>query len=267
MTGEDWTPRLQVCVPALDASSASDFRRDLEVILKENLGGGPDSPIQSSASTESTERTSSWTKTTTTNETYIDLQGLGLDKSARFRLENLLQTRARQLLTATSRLTHSTDSHDPVAIRICAATAPGDYIPLNRDQVLDILSRTPERPFLPLRVALALTRRGPDALLMEIYPVDDQLDSSSVRVGLAKAVSWAKELVGYTVCPPHERVKIHVNGPTTSWMTIPTDDQFDSLVFRKPGFAGVWIDVAYFDMREFLNLFARRWVKFIWMFD
>jgi hypothetical protein len=85
---------------------------------------------------------------------------------------------------------------------------------------------------------------------------------------LASAVDWAKQIVAWTICPPHHHQYVRRDGKGIPvWMTVTRADNIDMLVFRKPKVFGIWFDIFYFDMNEFIDVFGGRFNRFTWQMD
>jgi hypothetical protein len=90
-----------------------------------------------------------------------------------------------------------------------------------------------------------------------------------IQVGLASSVGWAKEIYAWSLVFG-KLASVHQNGPnqTPSFMLLEKGcTGADTIVFTKPQFAGVWADVANFDVADFWTVFAGTKMTFIWIRD
>ena len=121
-----------------------------------------------------------------------------------------------------------------------------------------------------LGTAIGVIVGSHDALKLELSDgASKGLGSSDMLVGLATTVSWAKQIMawncrrGRIAAVFQERTN---NVP--SFMSLTKDcNGTDTIVFSKPAFLGVWIDLAHFDITLFWNLFGGKVLKFTWTVD
>ena len=84
-----------------------------------------------------------------------------------------------------------------------------------------------------------------------------------------------KDLSFWNGCVPGEVAKLHESGasgaPVTLLIQRPASNDrlhgVDTVVFRKPGFLGIWSDVAHLDPDTFWALAGGRTVTFSWVRD
>ncbi|PYV71259.1 MAG: hypothetical protein DMG96_29150 [Acidobacteria bacterium] len=90
-----------------------------------------------------------------------------------------------------------------------------------------------------------------------------------MQVGLASAVSWAKEIYAYNLCMG-KLASVHQDEPnaTPSFMLLMKEcGGADTIVFAKPEFTGVWADVSNFEPTQFWPTFGGKRLTFTWLAD
>jgi len=165
-------------------------------------------------------------------------------------------------------------SHDPGHVCICLATGiPGTTQSLS--SVNPLPAPPPGTNVVIIAVALSVINvTGPtfsgDTLRLTVEPgAQFGIGSGQMQVGLASAVSWAKEIYAWNLCRGR-LATLHQPGPSTTptFMTLTRDcDGADTIVFRKPQFGGVWADVGNFDFTLFWTVFNGRRLTFTWLTD
>lgn len=180
-------------------------------------------------------------------------------------LETRLWERLREVLEDPS---HVTGSRLSATIDgTCVATSPGEFVSMS--ELRDLLVHPPRDhdPNLPLNVVVCPA--SGDVLLLEIFPVYSQpLPVESVAIGLASAVDWSKQIMGWTTCPPHQHDYVQTDGKSNAhWMGISQASALSAIVFRKPKAFGVWYDIFYLDAPEFLEILGGRYARFTWYRD
>jgi hypothetical protein len=92
---------------------------------------------------------------------------------------------------------------------------------------------------------------------------------SEMLVSLASEVGWAKEIIAWNLC--RGRLASVFQGganSTPSFMRLQRGcDGTDTIVFRKPGFLGIWDNIANFDFALFWTVFGGRRLTFTWIGD
>jgi hypothetical protein len=189
---------------------------------------------------------------------HVDLRHLPVPRSERASLEKLLAAQVTEHLAHAGR----------AAARACVATSPGDFLSISTE-IRDLIQNPPADtdPNLPITI-LVLPPSG-DILTLEVFPSTSRpLPPDQVRVGLATAVDWAKQIVAWTVCAPHHHqyVRRDSRGLAT-WMTLTRAENIDLLAFRKPRVFGIWFDIFHFAMPDFIDVFGGRFTRFTWYYD
>ncbi len=148
---------------------------------------------------------------------------------------------------------------------ICAGGIPGETISL--DGINPLPQPSPGRN--DIITAVFFPKSG-DALRMVVEDgAQFGLDRNQMLIGLASSVDWAKEIMAWSIC--RERLSSVYQGranSTPNWMLISNGCfQADTIVFRKPMFLGIWVDVANFDLVQFWNVLGGKKVTFTWVVD
>lgn len=121
-----------------------------------------------------------------------------------------------------------------------------------------------------------------DVFKLEVNRVD--LPLNQMRVGLrtsalegeAFGVGWAKEIVAWNLIakrtgfihrPGHVRDLTTMTIQRAKTTANPSQQGTDTIVLRKPGFAGFWKDMYHFPISEFWDLWGGREVIFTWIKD
>jgi hypothetical protein len=188
----------------------------------------------------------------------VDLRHLPVPRSERERLESLLGEQVAEHLA----------SAEGASAMACVATSPGDFLSISTE-IRDLVANPPADidPNLPITI-LVLPPSG-DVLTLEVFPsTSPALPPNEVRVGLATAVDWAKQIVAWTVCPPHHHQYVRRDSRGLArWMTVTRAENIDLLVFRKPKIFGIWFDIFHFAMPQFIDVFGGRFTRFTWYYD
>lgn len=248
-------PSLIVRSSALDASETDALQRQLLGELATAMFR-PDAAPQAPA--PSADLSAQAGELPTVN---VDLRHLPVSRGERERLEGQMGRRVAELLL-------NQDVESAALASACVATSPGDFQSIPQT-IRDLIANPPADtdPNLPLTI-LVLPPSG-DVLTLEVFPSTTRpLPPDEVRVGLGTAVDWAKQVVAWTVCPPHHHQYVRRDSKSAAaWMTVTRADSIDFLVFRKPKVFGIWFDIFYFDMNEFIDVLGGRFNRFTWYQD
>jgi len=111
----------------------------------------------------------------------------------------------------------------------------------------------------------------PLLLLSDGATASPPVAKSQVVVGLAKRTSWAKEICAQNFCTGRI-ASVFQSGTNTTPNRIRLDHAVcwsgaDTIVFRKPGFLGVWHNVGHFGATAFWKAFGGTVADFSWVFD
>ena len=246
-------PALRVSSSVLDSAEVESLQRELQAELTAAL-------IQP----QSVEHTTGLIPPEGRQSARVDLKHLPLPRNEKRRIEDHIGRRLVELLSGDAKFQKGLTS---VLAATCVATSPGDR--LSVASLRDLLSEPhPELdPNLPMSI-LVLPPSG-DVLIMEIFPWPAPvLSSDRVEVGLGSAVDWAKQIVGWTVCPPHHHQYVRTDGKSNvAYMNVSRGDDLTALVFRKPRVFGIWFDIFYFDALEFIDVLGGRYAGFTWYRD
>jgi hypothetical protein len=95
------------------------------------------------------------------------------------------------------------------------------------------------------------------------------IGANQTQVGLASSVSWAKEIVAWNLCRGRlSSVFQATTNSTPTFMLLQRGcDGADTIIFRKPGFLGIWYDIGHFDDRLFWTVFGGRRLTFTWLVE
>jgi hypothetical protein len=94
---------------------------------------------------------------------------------------------------------------------------------------------------------------------------------SQVVIGLSNATSWSKEIWADNLCSGRT-ASVFQSGTSSTVQRMRLDAPqcwagADTIVFRKPGFLGIWHDVGYFPPEFFWAAFGGTVADFRWVFD
>jgi hypothetical protein len=108
-------------------------------------------------------------------------------------------------------------------------------------------------------------------LLSDGAAASPPVPKSQVVVGLANSTSWAKEIWAQNFCMGRI-ASVFQSGTNTTPNRIRLDRAVcwsgaDTIVFRKPGFWGIWHDVGHFGATAFWQAFGGTIADFTWVFD
>jgi hypothetical protein len=246
-------PSLLIRSPALDASETDALQRQL---LRELTAAILPTEADSKAAAPPADRSTAAGERLTVN---VDLRHLPVSRDKRELLEGQVGRQLAEILVNTP---------DLQSASACVATSPGVQFMIEQP-IRDLIANPPSSidPNLPITI-LVLSPAG-DVLVLEVFPSTTlALPPDEVRVGLSTAVDWAKQIVAWTVCPPHHHQYVRRDSKGVAvWMTVSRADNIDLLVFRKPRIFGVWFDIFNFDMNEFIDVFGGKFCRFTWFFD
>jgi hypothetical protein len=93
--------------------------------------------------------------------------------------------------------------------------------------------------------------------------------SSDMLVGLASEVNWAKEIVSWNLCRGQlaSVFQAQASGSPNFMQLGRGCDGADTILFRKPGFFGVWGTAANLDFQLFWTVFGGKRLTFTWVAD
>lgn len=152
-------------------------------------------------------------------------------------------------------------SHISDHICICMVTGiPGAMISL--------INYNPS--ILPPAHTIAFLPPSGDAVICRVEPgAPFGIGPTEIRVGLASAVSWAKEIVAWHLCRGRlSTVFQEGTNSTANFMLLERGcDGADTIIFRKPGFLGIWVDVFHLESRLFWPMFGGKRLTFTWLID
>ncbi|QBR92719.1 hypothetical protein [Nocardioides euryhalodurans] len=166
-------------------------------------------------------------------------------------------------------------------VRVCATRIPGDVITIDPVPWWQgggwRLPSGPRPPGLPPDawvVAIYLDQHGWNAARMVVLPrrptdpAGSFLPKSDSLVGLSNDTDWAKEIRAENVCSGSVRSVFQPGrSASTRWMTLGAasgDDGEDTVLFRKPGFLGIWHDVGHFRSDQYWAAFGGTSVDYRW---
>jgi hypothetical protein len=97
------------------------------------------------------------------------------------------------------------------------------------------------------------------------------MPSYQSEVGLSNDTAWAKEIRAENLCSGSVQ-SVYQPGTNTvaRWMTLVQpfgNEGVDTLLFRKPGFLGIWHDVGHIAPVQYWRAFGGTAVNYTWRFD
>jgi hypothetical protein len=160
------------------------------------------------------------------------------------------------------------------SVCICASGIPGDEI----DIAIDPIPWQPWRDPAPDRNFWAVTLNLDSApfniarlTVREGARNNPPVGSDQALIGLANTTDWAKEIWGFNLCSGRLG-SVFQEGPNSTPRTMLLSrascrEGADTIVFRKPGFFGIWHDVGHFAAGSFWRIFAGTVATFTWNVD
>jgi hypothetical protein len=161
---------------------------------------------------------------------------------------------------------------------VCATTLPGNRIQPSNAQIRwwnpDGTFTRPPADAVEWTVALYPVAGSSDALRISIRDGSaaiPRITKSQVLVGLANRTDWAKEIWAINICTGRTQ-SVFQSKKNATYQRMLLDKAAcragsDTIVFRKPGFFGVWIDIANFAPAWFWPAFGGTVLDFEWAFD
>lgn len=124
------------------------------------------------------------------------------------------------------------------------------------------------------QIAVSLDNRGWNWAMLALSDgasASPPVPKNQVLVGLASGTSWAKEIWVQNYCSGRIG-SVFQSGTNAIPNRIMLDSPAcfsgaDTIVFRKPGFLGIWHDVGYFGTTEFWPAFGGTVADFTWIID
>ena len=101
---------------------------------------------------------------------------------------------------------------------------------------------------------------------------DPPVPKNQVDVGLKAVTDWPKEIWANNLCFGRASAVFHPGNSQTAMNRLRLDEPvcwegIDTIVFRKPGFWGVWHDIAHLAPQQFWRVFGGTKINFIWITD
>jgi hypothetical protein len=160
------------------------------------------------------------------------------------------------------------------AVCICASGVPGDEIAITAADIVWFVGGvwTPPpsgNPFWRIAVALdAGGRNWAELILRDGATFNPPVPRNQALVGLANITGWAKEIWSDNLCSGRLG-SVFQGGVNTTPRRMLLDQAScangaDTIVFRKPGFLGIWYDVGHFPPGLFWRAFGGTWGDYTW---
>jgi hypothetical protein len=97
------------------------------------------------------------------------------------------------------------------------------------------------------------------------------VSKNQALIGLANQTDWAKEIWVENLCAGRT-ASVFQSGTNSAPNRMRLDQAecwqgADTIVFRKPGFWGIWHDVGHFPPGLFWQAFGGTWADFSWVVD
>jgi hypothetical protein len=192
------------------------------------------------------------------------------------------QERMHQVLRAVvdEELEQSSGSARAADVCVCAGGVPGDRINLTQEEIRWYVngkwtppsSTAPGQDFWVIAVALDSAPFNYARLVLRNGATfNPPVASDQVLVGLANATDWAKEIWALNLCSGRLG-SVYQEGPNSTprrtLLSAPScREGADTIVFRKPGFWGIWHDVGHFPPELFWRAFGGTVADFTWVVD
>lgn len=168
----------------------------------------------------------------------------------------------------------------------CAGSYPGDRI---NARMSEIIWRNAAGDWLVPPPTVSMPQPGPDdpwviAVALDLAPWNyarllvfdgarrnPPILRTQTLIGLDNVTDWPKEIYSYNLCSGRVAA-VNQNGPSRDVHRMLVDRAVcasgaDTIVFRKPGFFGVWHDVGHFPSDFFWAAFGGTAADFTWVFD
>jgi hypothetical protein len=163
-----------------------------------------------------------------------------------------------------------------VDLMVCASDVPGDRLePLSRIPWWNENGQWMPNPagFEDYVVAVFADRWN--ALQLRVFNgamSDPPVPKDQVDVGLRAVTDWAKEIWADNLCLGRVAAVFHAGKSTTTMNRMRINfpigyEGADTIVFRKPGFWGIWHDVAHLPPQQFWRAFGGTRIDFTWLTD
>jgi hypothetical protein len=148
---------------------------------------------------------------------------------------------------------------------VCAFSPPGPAVNAN----------TPLMTFPSATGSVQLFRWGSNDVISVAVSATSPvpLTSGQVLVRFGTLTGWDKEVVAHEFCGLGDVGRLFARGGTTNPASLLLSRSFpgspgaDTLIFRKPGFLGWWIDSAHFGVSSFWSAFGGRAITISWLSD
>jgi hypothetical protein len=166
----------------------------------------------------------------------------------------------------------------PAAMCVCASGVPGDRIGLGGPPYpwwsASGAFIPPPGGTSPWVIAVRLDTPGWNWARLTLSDgalANPPVPKNQVLVGLTNATSWAKEIWADNLCSGRT-IAVFQSGTSSTVQRMRLDAPqcwagADTVVFRKPGFLGIWHDVGHFPPEFFWPAFGGTLADFRWVFD
>ncbi len=163
---------------------------------------------------------------------------------------------------------------------VCAGAVPGDRINLTAAEINWFVdgvwtlppNALPGEDFWVITVALdSAPFNWARLILRNGATFSPPVPRNQVLVGLANGTDWAKEIWSENLCSGRLG-SVYQEGPSSTprrmLLSMPVcREGTDTIVFRKPGFWGIWHDVGHFPPEVFWQAFGGTVADFTWVID
>jgi hypothetical protein len=192
------------------------------------------------------------------------------------------QERVRQVVRAAveEELEQSGSSARAEDVCVCASGVPGDRINLRPGEIYWYTDGVWTPPPFPVAgedfwvIAVALDSAPWNyarLVLRNGATFDPPVPKNQMLIGLGNATEWAKEIWSFNLCSGRLGSVYHDGHnltPRRMLLSAPNcHEGADTVVFRKPGFFGIWHDVGHFPPELFWQAFGGTVADFTWVFD
>lgn len=257
-------PPFYVRVDGVEPEAGNAIQQRVSELLQQRLDSRTMPPIRSV--TRQTERPNE-------GPVQVEIAGHAVSRGHHAEIEEIVRAVVAQQL-----------SSDRAAMKgcICFSGVPGDRINLTADDIVwydngvwvpPVEAVDPDAPTAWI-IATFLDNSHVDAarlLLQDGSTFDPPIPKNQMLVGLANDTDWAKEIWAENLCSGRlGSVQQDGTNSVPRRMLLQQPDcteGADTVVFRKPGFLGIWEDVAHFPPELFWQAFGGTCGDYTWVFD
>jgi hypothetical protein len=102
--------------------------------------------------------------------------------------------------------------------------------------------------------------------VLKVYVEHGVYGRDEMQVGLANETKWAKQIISWHPCSGKLASSYAEKGDGIRYMRLENRGCYApyTIVFRKPKFLGLWVDVAHWDPKQFWHYLGGKRTTFVW---